>query len=191
MANELVGSIAGEYRRYKALAQGAMDQLSEEELCADASGSGNSIAAMVWHVSGNLASRFTDFLSSDGEKSWRLRDSEFDRRQVSREELSAKWEAGWNALFKALAEIQDSDLHDTVAIRGVPLTVSEALHRSLAHTCYHVGQIVYVAKSIRKDAWRHLSIARGGSDAYRTSPGLENPLSHVASLRGKTETDSP
>ena len=178
MSRDFIGSIEGEYRRYKTLAEGAMDQLSEEELCSSATGTDNSIVVMVWHVSGNLRSRFSDFLSSDGEKSWRSRDSEFAPRQTTRVELMQKWEDGWQVLFKTLASLNDADMHKTVSIREVPLDVHEALHRSLAHASYHAGQIVYVAKSLRGDSWHYLSLPPGESEAYRLSPDLEKSLHH-------------
>ena len=182
MPRDFIGSIEGKYRRYKALAEGAMDQLSPEELCSGAVGSDNAIIVMVWHISGNLQSRFTDFLSSDGEKSWRGRDSEFVPRQFNRAELMQKWEEGWDVLFNTLAELNDADLDKTVSIRSVPLDVHEALHRSLAHASYHVGQIVYVAKSLRGDTWQYLSIPPGESEAYRLDPGLEKSLNHAPSF---------
>jgi len=158
----LVTSIEGEYRRYKSLGENAVNQLPDAQL-ADAAGSSNSIAIIVWHLAGNLTSRFTDFLTSDGEKLWRDRDSEFLARQVTRAELQAKWEDGWRVLFAALSALTDADLAKTVTIRGQPHTVAEALHRSLAHTSYHVGQIVFVAKALRGADWRYLSIPPGRS----------------------------
>ena len=106
---------------------------------------GNSIAIICWHVSGNLRSRFTDFLATDGEKPWRKRDEEFDRRTVTRSELLSKWTIGWDVLFATLATLTDDDLMKTVTIRASRQAVHEALNRSLAHTSYHVGQIVYLA----------------------------------------------
>jgi ribosomal protein S18 acetylase RimI-like enzyme/uncharacterized damage-inducible protein DinB len=171
----IVGSIEGEYRRYKVLGEGAIEQLADAQLSqADGSG-GNSIAAIVWHVSGNLASRFTDFLQSDGEKPWRDRDAEFAPRTVSRAELAAKWESGWAALFTTLAHLDDSALQTAVTIRGAPLSVLEALHRSLSHTSYHVGQIVFLAKALRAGDWRWLTIPPGGSAAYNANPFAEKP----------------
>jgi ribosomal protein S18 acetylase RimI-like enzyme len=171
----IVGSIEGEYRRYKLLGERAVEQLAEEQLSQSDGSGGNSIAAIVWHVSGNLASRFTDFLQSDGEKPWRDRDAEFAPRTVSRAELEAKWESGWTALFTALQGIDDSALQTTVTIRGVPLSVLEALHRSLSHTSYHVGQIVFLAKALRGGQWRWLTIPPGGSAAYNANPFAEKP----------------
>src|SRR5205085_9690999 len=112
----LIASIEGEYRRYKTLAEGAIDQLADSVL-ADAAGGGNSIATIVWHISGNLKSRFTDFLTSDGEKPWRDRDSEFLARHVTRAELQAKWEEGWRGLFAVLARLAGADLGRAVTVR--------------------------------------------------------------------------
>jgi len=162
---DLIASIEAEYRRYKTLGESAMDQLADSQL-AQATGPGNSIVTIVWHVAGNLQSRFTDFLTSDGEKPWRDRDSEFLARQVSRKELQAKWEDGWRVLFAALTDLSDADLGRAVTIRSEPHTVAQALHRSLAHASYHVGQIVFVAKALRGPDWRYLSIPPGQSARY-------------------------
>lgn len=173
----LVGAIEAEYRRYQALGQGALEQLSDAQLCqADGSG-GNSIATIVWHVSGNLVSRFTDFLDSDGEKPWRDRESEFLARTVSRPELLEQWEKGWSVLLQSLGGLGDDRLHTAVTIRGVPLSVHEALLRSLAHTSYHVGQIVFLAKALRGGDWRYLTIPPGQSAAYNANPIAEKPPS--------------
>jgi len=163
---QVIGSIEGEYRRYKKLGEEAIGQLGDEQLCLSDGSGGNSIAAIVWHVAGNLASRFTDFLHSDGEKPWRDRDSEFVERSVSRADLLEKWESGWSVLASALADLADEQLPAVVSIRGAPLSVLEALHRSLAHTSYHVGQIVFLAKSFRGREWRSLSIPPGGSAEF-------------------------
>jgi len=160
---EILGSIEYEYRRYKKLAEGTFDQVTAEQLAYAPAPEANSIAVLVWHIAGNLKSRFTDFLTSDGEKPWRQRESEFDARQVSHEELRAKWETGWPALFDALAPLSDDDLAQRVAIRGESMAVHAALHRSLAHTANHVGQIVYLGRILRGAEWRSLSIPRGKS----------------------------
>src|SRR5256885_5909510 len=144
----LIASIEGEYRRYKTLGEGAMAQVADDAGLTHAAGSDNSIATIVWHISGNLKSRFTDFLTSDGEKPWRDRDSEFLARDVTRAGLQTRWEEGWRVLFASLADLTDADLQRTPTTRAQPLTVAEALHRSLAHTSYHVGQIVYPAKAL-------------------------------------------
>jgi hypothetical protein len=139
-------------------------------------------------VSGNLESRFTDFLTTDGEKPWRRREDEFAARTVSREELLAKWNRGWDVLLSTLASLTDADLAKSIAIRGQALSVHEALHRSLAHTCYHVGQIVYVAHAIRGREWRYLSISPGQSDAYNAAPTDESAEAHAKRLSTKEAT---
>jgi hypothetical protein len=174
---QIVGSIEAEYRRYKGLGEGAIEQLTDEQLCHMSSPGGNSIATIVWHVSGNLASRFTDFLEADGEKPWRDRDAEFLERTVTRAELRAKWDKGWTILFGSIGPLDDAQLHALVTIRGVPLSVLDALHRSLAHASYHVGQIVFLAKELRGGQWRSLSIPPGGSAAYNANPVSEKPPS--------------
>ena len=182
MSRTIVASIEGEYRRYKSLADEAMAQLQPAQLDARLAASDNSIATIVAHMAGNLRSRFTDFLSSDGEKPWRDRDREFVPGEATHEELRAGWEEGWRILFATLAQLSDADLERGITIRDVPLTVMEALHRSLAHASYHVGQIVFVAKSLRGDAWKYLSIPPGQSEKYRANPTLERALNHE---RGK------
>jgi Protein of unknown function (DUF1572) len=160
---DVLGSIESEFRRYKQLAEGAIAQLDEGDFSRPA-GAGNSVAILVWHVSGNLKSRFTDFLTSDGEKPWRARDEEFVSRSVTRAQLLDKWEEGWTVLFSALGTLNGEDLTRTVTIRNQPLAVHEALERSLSHASYHVGQIVYIAKSLRGDRWKYLSIPPGKSE---------------------------
>jgi uncharacterized protein DUF1572 len=172
---DVVGSIEGEYRRYKAIGERAIEQLADGQLCLSSGPGGNSVATLVWHISGNLVSRFTDFLRSDGEKPWRDRDAEFLERTVTRAEIRERWEAAWKVLFGALADLDDRALGEIVKIRGVPLSVLEALHRSLGHASYHVGQIVFLAKELRSGEWRSLSIPRGGSAAYNANPVREKP----------------
>lgn len=178
MERDCVKSIEAEYRRYKALAEAALRQLSADELVASV-GTMNSPATLVWHVSENLKSRFTDFLTTDGEKAWRDRESEFAPHLEERSVVLARWEDGWHALFATLSTLSDRDLRSTVSIRGVSLTVQEALHRSLAHTSYHVGQIVLIAKGFRDDSWEYLSIPPGGSDSYNRDPTFEKPSAHA------------
>jgi hypothetical protein len=189
--NALVKSIEAEYRRYKALGDAAIEQVPEDLLSKPGPGDGNSLAILCWHVSGNLKSRFTDFLDSDGEKPWRERDEEFAERSVSRDEFLKKWEEGWDVLFATLGTLKDEDLPRTVQIRKQDLLVHEALHRSLAHVSYHVGQIVYIAHAFRGTDWRYLSIPPGGSAAYNTNPSKDKPNAHAESVSGSnTRTGS-
>jgi hypothetical protein len=182
--NVLIQSIDAEYRRYKALAEGALAQVAETQLSTSGPAEGNSLATICWHVAGNLQSRFTDFLTSDGEKPWRQREEEFEARTVTREALMAKWDAGWQTLLATLASLADADLTRTVTIRRQPLAVHEALHRSLAHVSYHVGQIVYLAHSLCGPAWKYLSIPPGGSAAYNANPAYEKPAAQARLVEG-------
>jgi hypothetical protein len=169
----MIAAIEGEYRRYKSLGEGTFSQLEPRDLVEKMAPESLSIAQIVWHVSGNLESRFTDFLTTDGEKPWRNRESEFAERSPSRKEMLAKWERGWNILFAALAPLTDGHLTGSVAIRGIVMTVGEALERSLSHTSYHVGQITFAGKLLRRGEWKYLSIPPGQTAAYNANPTLE------------------
>jgi uncharacterized damage-inducible protein DinB len=186
--NTLIKSIESEFRRYQTLAEGALAQVAEPELSVPGPGNGNSLATICWHVAGNLQSRFTEFLTSDGEKPWRYREEEFAARTVSREELRQKWTTGWQVLFAALGSLTDAELARSVTIRGQSLAVHEALHRSLTHVSYHVGQIVYLAHALCGPAWRYLSIPPGGSDAYNARPTLDKPLAQAQAVADAIRT---
>ena len=175
----MLSSIVGEFRRYKALGDAALAQLNDTELATTDGRGGNSAAMLVWHIGGNLRSRFTDFLTADGEKPWRQRDEEFTARTVTREELLAKWNGGWDVLFDALNGVNDEHLQRTVTIRTQSFAVHDALHRSLAHICYHVGQLVFLAKSFRGEDWKNLSIPLGKSEEANRNPGHQDPGSHA------------
>jgi uncharacterized damage-inducible protein DinB len=155
-----------EFLKYKALAEKAIAQLDGAQLSAVPPGGGNSIATICWHVAGNLRSRFTDFLTSDGEKPWRARDEEFEAREVTKAELLEKWETGWTPLVGALDGIDDSHLETRITIRGESMSVLSALLRSLAHTSSHVGQILYAAKMLKGADWTYLSIPPGQSETF-------------------------
>ena len=177
-----VEAIADEFTRYKALGEAAIAQLDDDELGLIGSDGGNSIVAIVWHVAGNLESRFADFRTSDGEKPWRDRDDEFVLRSVTKSALLEKWERGWRALLVAISELTDADLLQTVTIRRQQLRIDQALQRSLAHTSYHIGQIVFLAKQIRSGGWRCLSIPLGGSAAHNARGADESAKAHARML---------
>ena len=188
----MVSSILGEFRRYKALGDAALAQLKDEELgVGDPHGGRNSAAILVWHIGGNLRSRFTDFLTSDGEKPWRKRDEEFEGRIVSREEVLAKWNGGWDALFAALEPLTDGQLQETITIRGQSFAVHDALHRSLAHICYHVGQLVFLAKQFRGEDWKNLSIPLGKSEEANRNPAHQDPGSHAERIAAAIARSGP
>jgi len=153
-------------RQYKKLAEGAMAQVSDEHLYAALDPESNSIAIIVKHLAGNMRSRWTDFLTSDGEKPDRHRDTEFEEPPPTREALLAVWEAGWSRVFTALEPLTDADLARRVMIRGEAHSVMQAINRQVAHYASHVGQIILLAKHFEQDRWRSLSIPRGKSAEF-------------------------
>ncbi len=154
------------FRYYKSLGEKAMVQLSENQLREEPASDSNNIATIVKHLRGNMLSRWTDFLSSDGEKPWRERDREFEDTLETREEIMEAWEKGWNCLFEAIDPLQPEDLSRIVYIRNEGHTVLEAINRQLAHYAYHVGQIVYLAKQLQGAEFQSLSIPKGASEIY-------------------------
>jgi len=159
-----------QFRKYKKLAEGALAQLADEDFFRTIDAESNSAALIVKHLAGNLRSRWTDFLTADGEKSDRRRDEEFEARPTdSRQSLMAAWEAGWAALFEALEPLEDGDLLREVRIRREPHTVLQAVHRQMTHYAYHVGQIVFLARHFAGPRWTSLSIPKGKSKEVEVS----------------------
>jgi hypothetical protein len=156
-------------RYYKRLAERAIAQVPDEALGAAPDAESNSIAVIVKHLAGNMRSRFTDFLASDGEKPDRKRDTEFEAPPKTRAELMAVWEAGWQHVFNALSPLTDADLGRKIYIRSEAHSVTQAINRQLAHYAYHVGQIVYVAKHFAGAEWTALTIPRGKSEEFLAS----------------------
>lgn len=157
------------FRYYKALAERAMAQVPDEALYATLDPESNSIAIIVKHLAGNMRSRWTDFLTTDGEKPDRHRDSEFESPPATRAELMALWEAGWTCLFTALDSVTDADLARKVMIRTEPHSVLQTINRQLAHYPYHIGQIVYLARHYSGGRWTSLSIPRGKSAGFNAA----------------------
>lgn len=155
-----------QFEYYRMLGQKTIDRVPEEKLTWQINSESNSIAIIVEHLSGNMLSRWTDFLTSDGEKSWRNRDAEFIPALSSRTEITAAWNKGWDCLFTALNGLKEEDLGRIVYIRNQGHTVMEAINRQLAHYPYHVGQIVFLGKMICDSGWQSLSIPKGESNAY-------------------------
>jgi len=151
------------FRYYKRLAEKAMEQAPDEALFASLDAESNSIAVIVKHISGNMRSRWTDFLASDGEKPDRNRDSEFETPPMTRHELMEKWEEGWRYLFTALEPLGDADVSRTVTIRSEPHSVMQAINRQVAHYSYHIGQIIYLAKHFAGAKWQAVTVPRGKS----------------------------
>ena len=156
-------------RGHKRLAEGAMAQLKDEELFVTLDPESNSIAVIVKHMAGNMRSRFTDFLTTDGEKPDRYRDQEFELSPATtRGDLTKWWAQGWARVFEAIESLKPEDLMLRVTIRGEPHTVLQAINRQVAHYAYHTGQIVFLAKHIRSGKWKTLSIPRGKSEEFKT-----------------------
>ncbi len=159
-------SVIKQFEYYKMLGEKAMLQLNDEQLFTIPSRESNSIAIIVQHLSGNMLSRWTDFLNSDGEKEWRNRDAEFEVRLTTKQQLMDAWNKGWSVFMNALTSLKEEDLGKIVYIRNQGHTVMEAINRQLAHYPYHVGQMVFLAKLLVDKEWQTLSIARHASTTY-------------------------
>jgi hypothetical protein len=163
-----LSSVIKRFTDYKKLAQKTFDQLSTQELHFQPNEESNSIAIIIQHMAGNMLSRWTDFLTTDGEKEWRDRDSEFEIKSATKEELLAFWEKGWACLMNTLGSLTENDLLTTIRIRGEELTAMDAIIRQMAHYPYHIGQIIYAAKLIKNKAWINLSVPKGGSAQFNS-----------------------
>jgi hypothetical protein len=151
---------------YKMLGDKTLAQLSGEELHWQPDGEPNNIYLIIKHLSGNMLSRWTDFLTSDGEKPWRNRDTEFEENEANKENILHTWEKGWTCMIDALTALHPGDLEKTIYIRNEPHIVIDAINRQLSHVPYHIGQIVYIGKMIRKENWQNLSIPKGHSQDF-------------------------
>ena len=154
------------FRYYKTLGERAMSQCNDAMLFETLDAESNSIAIVVKHMAGNMRSRWTDFLTTDGEKPDRNRDSEFEAPATTRSELMEQWNAGWSHVFRALEPLTDADLTKTVYIRGEAHSVMQAINRQIAHYSYHIGQIVFLAKHFGCDNWKSLTVPRKQSAAF-------------------------
>jgi hypothetical protein len=168
IASHYLDEIRRQLRGHKRMAESAMTQLDDKEFFATIDPESNSVAILAKHVAGNARSRFTDFLSTDGEKPDRFRDREFEiSANTSREEVMRWWEEGWSIVFSTLDSLKPEDVSRTITIRQEPHTVMQALNRALGHYAQHIGQIVLLAKHLRSSQWRTLSIPRGKSEEYK------------------------
>ena len=154
------------FRNYKKLAERAIEQISDEDFATTIDAESNSVALIVKHVAGNLRSRWTDFLTSDGEKDFRNRDAEFEMTGDTRESLMKFWEEGWKTLFENIEPLTVEDFSKTVTIRGESHTLAEAINRQLTHYAYHIGQIVFLAKHLKSSEWKTLSVPRNKSGQF-------------------------
>jgi hypothetical protein len=166
MANDYLSSSIKQLENYKTLAEKTFAQLTDEQLFWQYNNESNSIGTIVKHLWGNMLSRWTDFLTTDGEKEWRQRDAEFENDITTREELLTKWNEGWNCFFNAVTALTDSDLTRKIYIRNEEHTVMEAINRQLTHYPYHIGQIVFIGKMVCDEKWKSLSIPKGKSKQF-------------------------
>lgn len=166
MNNNYLNSVKKQFQYYKMLGDKTFTQLSEEALFWQYNEDSNSIAMIVNHLSGNMLSRFTDFLTTDGEKEWRNRDAEFEPQTATKAAVLEQWEQGWTCLFNAIDPLSSADLDTTVYIRNQGHSVTEAINRQLAHYPYHIGQIVMLGKMLASQGWQSLSIPKGNSQTY-------------------------
>ncbi len=154
------------FRYYKSLGDKSLVQIDEEKIHFNFDENSNNVAIIVKHIAGNMLSRWTDFLNSDGEKEWRNRDTEFEDTFQSKAEMMDYWEKGWNCLFNAIDPLKEEDVNKTIYIRNEGHSVMEAMNRQLAHYSYHIGQLVYVIKALKSDSWQTLSIPKGKSEDF-------------------------
>lgn len=178
LAATLLSAVLNAFEANKRLADRAIVQVPDAKLHVALDTHTNSIAVIMKHIAGNLLSRWTDFLTTDGEKPWRNRDDEFVDTFTNRAEVLEYWERGWSCLFATLQGLQPEDLGKTVLIRGEPHSVLLAMERSLGHTCYHIGQIVQVARIHAGDTWETLTIPRGGSEQFNKTHWGQPGKSH-------------
>jgi len=166
MITNFLESSTLQFKYYQSLGEKTFNQLTEAELLHQPNKTSNSIAILVNHMHGNMLSRWTDFLTTDGEKEWRKRDAEFEDMIQSEDDLKKKWNAGWECLFSALQSVNEGNFNELIYIRNQGHTITEAILRQLGHYSYHVGEIVFLGKMIKGNEWQSLSIPTGGSQAY-------------------------
>ncbi len=165
-ASEYLEAIQKQFKYYQSLGKKTIAQLPEEKLFWQFNDDSNSIAIIVKHLWGNMKSRWTNFLTEDGEKEWRQRDAEFVNDIKTKEELLIKWHEGWKCLFEALENINEDNFDQPIYVRNIEHSITEAINRQLAHYSYHIGQIVFLGKMITGRQWQSLSIPKGKSSAY-------------------------
>ena len=166
MSNSYLSSVIKQFEYYKGLGEKTFSQITDEQIHWQFNSESNSIAIITKHIIGNMLSRFTNFLTEDGEKKWRQRDQEFEDTYANKDEMLESWEKGWNCLFDAIKPLKEEQLEQLVYIRNQGHTITEALNRQLAHYAYHVGQLVFIGKMMKGKDWQTLSVAKGASITY-------------------------
>ena len=175
LGKEYLSTVIKRLKYYKELGEKTFEQLEEKDFHLLPTSESNSIAVIVQHLSGNMLSRFTNFLTEDGEKEWRQRDDEFEIHDLSKQQIIDIWNKGWECCFEALESLTENDLLTIIYIRKEPLTVVDAINRQLAHYPYHIGQILYIGRMIKNKDWKNLSIPKGQSSQYNSGNQLKDP----------------
>jgi hypothetical protein len=174
-AKQYLQSVIRRFKYYKDLGDKTFEQLNDWDFQYQPNEESNSISIIIRHMVGNMMSRWTNFLSEDGEKKWRDRDNEFEAQDMTKQQLVEYWQKGWDCLFETLEGLKKKDLKKTIQIRGESLDVVDAINRQLAHYPYHIGQIIHIAKTIKGKKFLNLSIPKAGSKEYNSSPGTKDP----------------
>jgi hypothetical protein len=175
IGKEYLSTVIRRVKYYKDLCEKAFEQLDDKDFHYQPNEASNSVAIIVQHIAGNMLSRFTHFLTEDGEKEWRLRDDEFEMHHYSRQQVMDLWEKGWKCFLDTLGSLTENDLLKTIYIRKEPLTVIDAINRQLAHYPHHIGQVLFIGKMIKGEKWISLSIPKGNSQQYNQTTGIKDP----------------
>ena len=175
LAEEYLSTVIRRLKYYRELGERAFEQIEEQDFHWQPSSESNSIAVIIQHLAGNMLSRWTNFLTEDGEKDWRDRDDEFEVHDYSRQQLLDLWNKGWECFLGAVNSLKDDDLLKTIYIRDESLSALDAINRQLAHYPYHIGQIVYIGRLIKNKSWKSLSIPKKGSQEYNQGQHIKDP----------------
>lgn len=175
IGNEFLTTAIRRLKYYKELGDKTFEQLNDADFHYQTDEASNSIAVIIQHLYGNMLSRWTNFLTEDGEKDWRNRDDEFTIQATSKQALLAQWEKGWTCFIGTLESLTEEDLLKTIYIRQEALSAIDAINRQLAHYPYHIGQIVYIGRMIKENDWKNLSIPKGQSQQYNTGEAIKDP----------------
>ncbi|HET9823679.1 MAG TPA: DUF1572 family protein [Chitinophagaceae bacterium] len=175
IGEEFISTAIRRLKYYKELGEKTFEQLEEKDFHWQPSSESNSIAVIIQHISGNMLSRWTNFLTEDGEKDWRQRDDEFEIHTYSKQQLLEIWDRGWERFFQTLNSLTAEDLLKTIHIRKEALSAIDAINRQLAHYPYHIGQILYIGRMVRNESWKNLSIPKGASQQYNKGKQWKDP----------------
>ena len=180
IGEEYLSTVIARVKYYKYLGEKTFEQLEEKDFHWLPSSESNSIAVIIQHMTGNMLSRWTNFLTEDGEKEWRQRDDEFEIHSYSKQQLVDIWNKGWDCFLNALNSLNEDDLLKTIHIRKESMSAIDAINRQLAHYAYHIGQIVYVGRMIKNEKWNNLSIPKGASQQYNHAKQAKDPAKNFS-----------